>query len=1022
MPVVLTLLLAPALIWFLRGDVLPCTHDNDLHLYRITAMREALRHGWLFSRWLPNLALGYGYPFFNFREPLPYLVGEVGYALGVPLPLMLGLMYAVSLVAAGWGAYRLACDLFSEAAGWVAGTAYALGPYLLLDALRRGNLPESVALALLPWLLVAFHRLARDGGRRAFAAAVLGLVALFLSHNISSLLFAPFLGGMTLAWAWVYRRRGKWGWAFGAAAMAVAMTAWFWFPALTEQETVQLHLSRTTRNNDFHYNFLTWREMLATVPAPHDPDFLNPPMRVYLGVAQGMLAVLGLGLGWRRYRDAAHRVMLVALAVMAVFALWMATESSVWLWEAVPLLAFVQFPWRWVGRALLPAALLAGAAAEAVTVRWPDRQHWVVGGAVAVLTLAAWPDMFPPKGLCPLPPRPTLADVYAFERAGWMGVDPEGSYFPVTVRRRPTDTTLAEAFVRGEEPARFDAAALPEGGQVLEATYRSLRATVVLSTPRAFRARWLGFAYPGWRVWVDGVPVTTAAEVDSGLLTFDVPAGRHEVRVAFRPTVQRGIASMVSAVSAVTFVGLCLRLRRREKEVVCSPQLTGRVAGVAVMLAAVRLVTAMVGVQLWRSDPMAGAVVVQQPFSGGMTLAAYALGSRVEGDGELAVTLWWQAHAPPTEVYRTWVGLMDAEGRRWSGAGTARPRGYEPMPPTTAWQPGQYAYDPHLVAPLPGTPPGRYAVVATLFERETLRPASVLDADGNPLGPALTLGEVWVMRPRRVPTLSALDVPPETELRRCGAVGLWAMTTDRTQVAPGDGVAVRWVWEAVRPAPVLTAALTLRDATGREVRQWQLPPSAPWWPTDRWLPGERWVGRPWVRLPGGLESGVYGLETSLSSCVGTMASVTLTVTAPTRHWDLPPGLTPANVVWGRVVRLAGYAVEPENLRPGGKVRVQLAWQATAEMTRSYRVFVHLLGPEGRIVNQSDGEPAGWTRPTTGWAVGEVVTEVREIALPTALPPGEYVLRVGWYLPDGPRLRTAAGEDGWVAATFSVSRE
>ena len=152
-PLLLMLFLLPAILPLLHSDSVPCTHDNSLHYYRITAMRDALRHGWLFSRWVPNLVLGYGYPFFNFREPLPYLLGEFLAVLGLPLPLVLGLMYAASLVAAAWGAYAAARDLFGERAAWITAMSYGLGPYLLLDMMRRGNLTESVALALLPWLL-----------------------------------------------------------------------------------------------------------------------------------------------------------------------------------------------------------------------------------------------------------------------------------------------------------------------------------------------------------------------------------------------------------------------------------------------------------------------------------------------------------------------------------------------------------------------------------------------------------------------------------------------------------------------------------------------------------------------------------------------------------------------------------------------------------------------------------------------------------------------------------------------------
>ncbi len=1063
---VLLLFLLPAWLPLLRGDGLPCTHDNALHYYRITAIDAAWRQGWIFSRWIPNLALGYGYPFFNFREPLPYLVGALLYRTGLPLPLVLGLLYTASLLAAAWGAYVWAREPFGERAAWIAALAYGLGPYLLLDALRRGNMPESVALALLPWLMVTFRRVILGGGRGPFVASVLLLAALFLSHNISSLLFAPLLGGYVILLAWVYRARKMWPWAFAAALLAVMLTAWFWFPALTEQSSVQLHLSRTTRNNDFHYNFATWKEILFTLPAPYDPDYLNPPMRVPLGVVQTTLAVVGVLVslwGMRVPKDAdedvavhAHevRVSVIFLALMTFAYLWMSTPGSVWLWEAFPMLAFIQFPWRLVGRALLPAAFLAAAAfpsrlpPTAYRLPLPSRllstvyrlplpsrlpstvYRLLFSLPLALLAFLSWPDAYPPKGFCAMKSHPDMADLYAYEQQGWMGVDPEGSYFPVWVEVQPTATALADAFARGEEPERLDAAALPEGARVLAAAYRPLEATVTLETPTAFRARWLVFYFPGWRVEIDGAPVAMVPEEDTGLLTFGVPAGQHTLEVRFGMTTSRLWVSILSAIALLVF-GLAVWLLPIPHSlfVIRYSPFAIRWLELALsigLLALKLLVVDRTPNPLYHSRLAAGelpevSTPLKQPFAGGLTLAGYTLPSaELPGDGEIQVDLLWQAREIPAREYRAVVLLTDAQGQLWSPAGTLRPRGYEPPPPTTMWLPGQYAYDPHIVQPLAGTPPGEYNVVVGVFDRFTLTPASVLGADGNPAGPDLKLGTLKITPPRTRPDLQSLRVPTNARIQYCEAIGLWTMTADRTRAAPGEIVGLRWVWEALEtPETALTARLTLENAAGVGLRDWTLPLAAAWWPTDRWSVGERWVGRPIIRLPGGLESGEYRLSVRLPDCDVALAEVSLEVVAPARNWQAPDNLLPVDVVFGGEVRLLGYALDPPTPVAGAPLTVRLAWQAVTEMAASYRVFVHLLGSDGRVLAQSDGEPAEWTRPTTGWASGEVVVEMREIAVPASLPPGAVVLRVGLYLPDGPRLLTAAGEDAFVLGEFII---
>jgi len=1049
--------LLPALLPLLSGTALPCTHDNDLHYYRITAIDAAWRQGWIFSRWVPNLALGYGYPFFNFREPLPYFVGALLYQTGLALPLVLGLIYAASFLAAAWGACVWARDLFGEHAGWIAALAYGLGPYLLLDALRRGNMPESVALALLPWLLVAFRRVVvgsgttGGGGRGPFIASVVLLAALFLSHNISSLLFAPLLGGYVIVLAWVYRARKTWPWAFVAVLLAVLLTAWFWFPALTEQSTVQLHLSRTTRNNDFHYNFASWREMLFTLPTPYDPDFLNPPMRVPLGLVQTVLAVVGVVIGWRRAgADAGEepdgppntraneiRASMVFFGLITLGYLWMASPGSVWLWEAFPMLAFIQFPWRLVGRALLPLSLLAAAAftQHPPTTHTPSPSRLLstvyrllLYVALVLLVLLSWPHTYPPKGYCAMTSYPTMADLYAYEQRGWMGVDPEGSYFPVWVEAHPQDTVLADAFARGEEPERFDAGALPEEARLLAADYRPLGATITLETPTAFRARWLGFYFPGWQVEIDDAPVAVAPEARTGLLTFAVPAGQHVIDVHFGMTSTWAIAGIVSALGLLLF-GLATWQTGPKTAISPSPSaichspfaIPWSLAILAVLLLALKLLVVDRTTNPLRYSRLAAGEFpeVTQPlaqsFGGGLTLLGYDIASaELPADAEVQIDLLWQARDIPPVEYHAVVLLIGADGQRWSPAGAVRPRGYEPTPPTTMWLPGQYAYDPHIVEALPGTPPGTYTIVVSLFDRRTLAPASVLGADGNPLGPELTLGTLTVTPPQTRPTLQALDVPVKATLRRCDTLGLWTLSADRASAAPGEVVGLRWVWETVAsPSEAVEAEVLLLDPTGDVARTWQLSLSAVWWPTDRWSAGERWVGRPIIRIPGGVESGAYRLIVDLPGCDGVLAEVPIDIDAPERLWRAPAGLARADAVFGDAVRLVGYTLDPAVPVAGETLVVHLAWQAVAEMDESYRVFVHFGGEDGRVVAQSDGEPVEWTRPTTGWAVGEVLVETRLLAIPVTLPPGEYTLRAGLYLPDGTRLLTPDGQDAFV---------
>jgi hypothetical protein len=1034
-------LCAVAVLPLLRSQS-PCTHDGDFHYFRVVAMRRALEQGLLFTRWLPDLAFGYGYPFLNYRAALSYYVALGLYLVGLPLPLALNLVYVLSILGCALGAYLLARDLFGPQAAVVAAVAYAYAPYQFLDALLRANAPESVALALLPLVLWAFRRLVLVGGRRWFLLSAGLLTALLLTHNISSMLFMPFLLAYLLLLGWAYRWRGAWARVALALGLALGLTAFFWLPALAEQGYVQLHMSRVTRNNDFHYNFLALREVFAP-PAPVDTSLMNPPMEIHLGLVQAVLAGMGLVVGWLRSGARPGSVQeadvrrewrgsLAFLALSSALFIFMTTPASLWLWENVPLLSFVQFPWRFVGRAALPVAVLCGALFASVSVprnsQLPARNSRLTPVllplAACGLILASLPSSYPPRGICPREARPAVTDVHQYEReSGLVGVDPEGSYFPAWVEERPEESPLEGLYTDGEAVARFDASTLPEGAAVLEAEYGPNRARLEVASPRPFRALYRSFYFPGWRVWVDGEPVEVAPTDPAGLISFDLPAGRHVVTVRFGETTLRMVADAVSVISLLVLVVVAIQSPRAEAQRSPFPAWASiwPLFLVALLLLALKLaVVDRVETPFRRPLLRAGGVLpgvvhpLGQSYADGLTLIGYDTSTtEMPADGTLRADLYWTARERPSNRYQTTVYLVGADGFLWSPQNSYRPRGYHRPPQTDTWTPGRYALDSHEVEPLPGTPPGTYRVVLTMFDRDTMVPLSVLNEAGQPAAPDLTLGEVTLTRPRRpaeLPSRDRLDLAmdPFTLLTADFGPG---------RAAPGDAVHLDLLWQyagAATSAPY-TAALSLVAPDGSAAASYALSLPGP-----SWEEGDVWRGQHRLTLPVTLETASYTWTLRLAGSPGYGLGA-LSVTAPERSFTPPLLDHPLGVSLGDVATLVGATVEPglQDLEPGTPLMVTLVWRAENTASVSHRVFLHLLDPEGRLVAQSDGVPANWTRPTTGWLPGEYIVDERVLDLPADAPAGDYAILAGLYVPGGGRLVAPDGADAVPIASLAV---
>jgi len=120
--------------------------------------------------------------------------------------------------------------------------------------------------------------------------------------------------------------------------------------------------------------------------------------------------------------------------------------------------------------------------------------------------------------------------------------------------------------------------------------------------------------------------------------------------------------------------------------------------------------------------------------------------------------------------------------------------------------------------------------------------------------------------------------------------------------------------------------------------------------------------------------------------------------------------------------LSGYSLSSDASRPGDTLEVTLYWEALTPMAVDFTVFVHLLGPDGQMVAQHDGQPQGEVPiPTSSWRQGERLRDIHPLALPPDLPAGNYQLVMGvYYWETQERLRVL--EDGiTIGETVSLGQ-
>jgi hypothetical protein len=147
----------------------------------------------------------------------------------------------------------------------------------------------------------------------------------------------------------------------------------------------------------------------------------------------------------------------------------------------------------------------------------------------------------------------------------------------------------------------------------------------------------------------------------------------------------------------------------------------------------------------------------------------------------------------------------------------------------------------------------------------------------------------------------------------------------------------------------------------------------------------------WARLPQIVVGGLLAL--SVVTLVGYLLPL----------YHLPPRITPGNVpasalrgpfIFGREIRLMGWAVDRNALISGESTYVTLYWQVDAAPREDYWLLLRLQGEGDRSVWAKDGSPSAGRDSTDTWRAGDIVAARHRIALSDQTPPGRYRLTAG----------------------------
>jgi hypothetical protein len=520
--------------FFFLGN--PSGHDFEFHVNSWMEVLGQWRQGIIYPRWAALAQYGYGEARFIFYPPISWTLGA---SLGVFLP------WRVVPGAYIWLALTLSgCSMFLLARRWLgyrdaifAAALYAANPYYIVIVYWRSAFAELLAGALLPLLLLSALRLEQDEAEPALPL-VLIVTAAWLTNIPAAIILNYSLVLLILILA-ILRRSPKLLLRGGLAVLlGAALAAFFLVPAAYEQKWVNIAeaLSPGVRPQD---NFLF--KNISDI----DHNRFNLFVSV-IATAEMIVLVIAAFFSrpWRRQQPQAWWT----LFGWALVSTLLNFSFTVWLWDYLPELRYLQLPWRWLLCLNLTFALFVTMASR----------RWLVRALICLSMLAVIIFVGHRVQTPWWEKAEDLTQMLNAQRSG-AGYEGTDEYVPVggdpyEIKQDAPWVTLNDTLLPSVQSSRIQI-------QQWDAESRSFTADLAQPGQLVLRL----FNYPAWHVEVNARAVTTATRAVTGQMLIPLQAGQNLVRITFSRTWDRTVGAIISATTALFLGAFVLFIRPKHR-------------------------------------------------------------------------------------------------------------------------------------------------------------------------------------------------------------------------------------------------------------------------------------------------------------------------------------------------------------------------------------------------------------------------------------------------------------------------
>lgn len=535
--------------------------QDDLQAMRVHQMFACFKDLQIPCRWVPDMGYQYGYPQFLYYPPSVYYLGALFHLFGMQIIDATKLLFILGYIFSALFMFTFLKAFFDGEAkeknfistslpAFLGAMIYTYIPYKALEVYVRGALSEFWSLVFFPLIFWAIYQLIEKKKLKYLIFLSLSIAGLMLTHNLMTLIFAP----LAIIWCLILLFLKK-GWKilpkiFFGGILGIALVAFFTLPVIFEARFAHLE-TLVGGYFDYRQHFVdVYRLFISNHFGYGSSGFgQDNDLTLSTGQIQWVVALIGFILAPFFLKKGKNIAILVIIfSIVELVVLFLIHQKSSFIWERIPVLVYLQFPWRFLTDSIFLLSFLGAAAVYFVTQL--NKNFAKIFAVIILLGIF-------------------ILHGHFFKPKEWLGISDKDKFSGPFWEKELTISIFDYLPIYAKLPPNRKAPDFPEvlEGEVKFLSYQKgssyQKGEVTALTDSLIRLPL--FDFPGMTVWVDNKIVThnhtdcRNQEFCLGLITFNLPKGQYLIKAQLKDTQIRMIGNIISLISLILLLFLTLK-------------------------------------------------------------------------------------------------------------------------------------------------------------------------------------------------------------------------------------------------------------------------------------------------------------------------------------------------------------------------------------------------------------------------------------------------------------------------------